>query len=209
MNGKTLSTSIIALGVAAGTAMAGGNIELTNNGDFETGDTSGWDTSFLTGTQTFNITGDAASGSFAGELANFDEGVAGVVKQANIGIGIVNPGDEITISFKAKGDFLNGGVLFAELFSELDGGGTSASEILGGGPLFVASEADYQMFMFTAFAGPDVSGGITLQFNAATGAVPGSLSLAFIDDVSVSVIPTPATAAMLGLGGLVAVRRRR
>ncbi|MEL7474228.1 MAG: hypothetical protein AAGK04_13000, partial [Planctomycetota bacterium] len=198
--------SALAVFAVAGAANAQ---ELTTNGDFETGDLTGWDTSFLLPGQTFNLTGDAASGSFAGEIFNDLPAQGGVIKQANIGIGTVNPGDEIQISFKAKGNFLAGGVLFAEFFSELDGGGTSSSEILSGGPLFVSNETEYQMFSFTTTAGPDVSGGVTLQFNAGTGGAPGSLALAFIDDVSVVRVPTPASAAVLGLGGLVAMRRRR
>ncbi len=202
---KTTATIAI-LAIAAGAASAQ---ELTTNGDFETGDTTGWDTSFLTGGQTFNITGDSNSGAFAAELFNMDEGTGGVVKQANIGIGQVNPGDEITIKFSAKGSFAAGGVLFAEFFTELDGGGTSSTEILSGGPLFVSDQQDYVDFEFTVFAGPDTSGGVTLQFNAATGAVTGSTAVAFIDDVSVFRVPSPSTAALLGLGGLAAVRRRR
>jgi len=198
--------AILALTAVAGAASAQ---ELTTNGGFEAGDLSGWDTSFLTGGQTLGLTGDAASGAFAGELFNPDAPSGAVIKQANIGIGVVNPGDEIEISFKAKGDFLIGGVLFAEFFSEVDGGGTSSSEILSGGPLFVAPEQDYQTFFFTTTAGPDVSGGVTLQFVAATGADTGSLALAFIDDVSVFRVPTPGSAAVLGLAGLAAVRRRR
>ena len=206
MNTKSITVAAIALTAIAGAANAQ---ELTTNGGFETGDLSGWDTSFLTGGQTFGLTGDSASGAFAAELFNPDAPSGGVVKQANIGIGVVNPGDEIQISFKAKGNFLIGGVLFAEFFSEIDGGGTSATEILSGGPLFVAPEQDYQMFSFTTFAGPDVSGGVTLQFNAGTGAASGSLALAFIDDVSVVRIPAPGALAVLGLGGVAAIRRRR
>ena len=182
--------------------------ELAVNGGFEAGDTSGW-ADFTVPTQSFLAGGDAATGSFAGEIFNNVITSGAVVKQANVGIGTVNPGDEIQISFKAKGDFLNGGVLFAEFFSEIDGGGTSSAQILSGGPLFVASEADYQTFNFTVFAGPDVSGGITLQFAAVTGGAQGSFALAKIDDVSIFRVPTPATASLLGLGGLAAMRRRR
>ncbi len=197
--------AMCALVAAAGTVSAQ---ELAVNGGFETGDTTGW-VSFPGPTSTFLTTGDAASGSFAGEIFNPDVAVGAVVKQANVGIGIVNPGDEIQISFKAKGDFLIGGVLFAEFFSEIDGGGTSSSQILSGGPIFVNPVADYQTFNFTVFAGPDVSGGVTLQFVAATGAAQGSFALAKIDDVSIFRIPSPGTASLLGLAGLAATRRRR
>ena len=160
-------------------------LELTTNGGFETGDTSGW-TPFIFGTQTFDVTSDANTGASAGELFNDFIGHPLVVKQANIGVGVVSPGDEINISFSAKGSGTVGGEAFAEFFSELDGGGVSASEILSGGPLALTN--DYQTFNFTAFAGPDVSGGVTLQLNAVAGAAIGSTSRLFIDDISVTLV---------------------
>jgi hypothetical protein len=54
-----------------------------------------------------------------------------------------------------------------------------------------------------------VSGGVTLQFAAVTGGDPSSTSVLFIDDVSITIVPAPAGAALLGMGGLVAMRRRR
>ncbi len=183
--------------------------DLTVNGDFETGDTSDWE-SFPTANSVFEAQADANSGSFGGRLFNDDSASGAVIKQANIGIGVVNPGDEILISFAAKGTGEVGGVAFAEFFSELSGGGTSSNELLGGGPLGITS--DWQDFNFTTTAGPDVSGGITLQFVAATGGAAGSQIELFIDDVAVSLaIPEPSSFAVLGLAaaGLVVRRRRK
>lgn len=180
--------------------------ELTTNGGFEDGTTMGWE-SFPTANSTFNISTDADTGSFSAEVFNNDLASSAVVKQSNIGIGVVNAGDEISISFAAKGEGAVGGVAFAEFFSEIDGGGVSSAEILSGGPLTLTSQ--YQTFNFTAIAGPDVSAGITLQFAAVTGGAPGSVSVLFIDSVSVQVIPAPASGAMLGMLGLAATRRRR
>ena len=195
--------------VAAVTFVAASSAqELTVNGGFETGDTSGW-ADFTVAPQTFSITSDANSGAWAAEVFNnVDTGAGAVVKQANLGVGTVNPGDPIAISFAAKGSFAAGGVAFAEFFSEVDGGGTSKAEILSGGPL--ALTGDWQTFNFTTTAGPDVSGGVTLQFNAATGAVTGSTAVLFIDDASVSVIPEPAAATLVCLGftGMLLRRRR-
>lgn len=186
-------------------------IELTTNGGFETGDTTGWVAFLGGGTQTFGVTPIAASGSFGGQISNADSGTPAVVKQANLGIGVVSPGDEIKISFSARGTGTAGGVHFAEFFSEIDGGGVSSSQILGGAPLFPPSDS-FQNYSFTVLAGPDVSAGVTLQFNAATGANIGSTSLLIIDNVSVrvdSAIPEPTTLAMIGLAGLTAAGRRR
>ena len=203
-----MKTTISAISIiaAASTAMAG--IELTNNGGFELGDTSGWEY-FATPASTFSADSSSPfAGSFAGNLVNLTDGSAAVIKQANMGVGLVNPGDEITISFWAKNINGVGGVNFAEFFSEIAGGGTSSAQILGGAPLF-ASATDWTFYQFTTFAGPDVSGGVTLQFTATTGAIIGSTSELLIDNVSVTVIPAPGAMALLGLGGLMAGRRRR
>ena len=202
-----MKTIIAAAGtIALATAAASGQIELTTNGGFENGTTSDWEY-FPTPTSTFNVTADADGSMFAAELFNDSPASAAVIKQANIGIGQVTAGQEVTITFSAKGSFAAGGVAFAEFFSELDGGGTSSAEILGGGPLALTSE--WQTFTFTTFAGPDVSGGITLQLTATTGGAPGSTAVVFYDNVSVTIIPTPGAAATLGLAGLFCARRRR
>ncbi|MEM8681683.1 MAG: PEP-CTERM sorting domain-containing protein, partial [Planctomycetota bacterium] len=171
--------------------------------------TSGWE-SFPTANSTFNITSDSNSGMWAAEVFNNDAGSSAVIKQANLGIGAVNPGDLIEISFAATGEGAIGGVVFAEFFSEIDGGGSSSSEILGGGPLSLPAVMDgYQDFSFTTVAGPDVSGGVTLQFATVTGADSGSVSILFVDDASVRVVPEPSALSLLGLGCLAFLRRRR
>ncbi len=182
---KTMLTmgSCVALMTTSASAL-----ELGTNGGFETGNTVGW-SPFIFGTQTFDVTTDANTGSFAGELFNDFIGHPLVVKQANVGVGVVSPGDEINISFSAKGSGTVGGEAFAEFFSELTGGGVSSSVILGGGPLALTN--DYQTFNFTTFAGSDVSGGVTLQLNAVAGAAIGSTSRLFIDDISVSLANPP------------------
>nr|WP_095737413.1 PEP-CTERM sorting domain-containing protein [Rhodopirellula sp. SM50] len=202
-----VSGLVLALALVAPSDVAA---ELTTNGDFETGDTSGW-TSFALPAQTFAVTSDSKTGSFAGELFNDVTGSALVIKQANLGVGLVTAGETILISFDAKGGGTNGGVAFAEFFSELAGGGTSSNLILGSGQLALTS--DYQRFSFSPVTGPDVGGGITLQFNAATGANIGSTSSLFIDNVSVariSAVPEPASAALAGLISCgILLRRRR
>ncbi|MEL6392792.1 MAG: hypothetical protein AAFR97_08550, partial [Bacteroidota bacterium] len=168
-------------------------LELTDNGDFEAGDVSGWEltTAPLQPGQVFEATTDnPSSGNFAGRLFNPVPTNGLVIKQANIGAGVVNPGDQITVSFDARGLGEAGGVGIAEFFSEIAGGGTSSSEVLGGAPFSIDPSFDFNnwtTFTYTVTAGSDVSGGVTLQFVAATGAAGGSVMNLFIDNVSVTV----------------------
>jgi len=193
------------VGLAANAAA----LELAVNGGFETGDTTSW-TPFVDSPSTFSAEGTSPhSGSFNGKIENVVSGSAALVKQANVGVGIVTPMQDITINFWARGSAEAGGVHFAELFSELDGGGTSKSEILSGGPLFPPSDTVWTEYTFNTTLGSDVSGGVTLQFNAATGANIGSTATFEIDDVSISVVPEPASLALLGFAGLALVSRRR
>ncbi|MCA0133366.1 T9SS type A sorting domain-containing protein [Winogradskyella alexanderae] len=159
--------------------------ELIENGSFETGDFTGWTQAESSPGQQTVVGTNPSEGSFAANINNTNAPSASTIKSANRGIGIVNPGDEVTIKFDLRGSGPAGGVFFAELFSELSGGGTSASELLGGGPVFPNADPDvWTTFEFTTNVGPDVSGGISLQFNAATGGAPGSQANFFIDNVS-------------------------
>jgi hypothetical protein len=192
--------------------------ELTTNGGFEastppTTFAPGW-TQFPTGPNQFISVVNPASGLLCGEIFNQSPASNSLIKQANLGIGTVTPGQQISISFDARGSAANGGVAFAEFFSEISGGGTSKAQILGGSPLS-AQGLDpnpnvWHHFAYTTTAGPDVSGGVTLQLGATTGADQASFAHMFYDNASVSVVPEPSTIALLGLGvcGLVALRRR-
>ncbi len=200
----TKTMTALAIAATASTGLAG--IELANNGGFETGDTSGWE-SFPTANSTFNVTGDANSGNFAAEVFNNDAASGAVVKQANLGAGQINIGDTVTVSFALKGEGAAGGVAFAEFFTELDGGGASTNQFLGDAPFSLTS--DWTTYSYDIVVGGDASGGVTLQFAAVTGGAPGSTIVLFIDDVSITIVPAPAGAALLGMGGLVAMRRRR
>ncbi len=199
-----MNTAIITLTLALTTTFA--QAGMATNGGFETGDTFGW-SSFPSPSSIFDVVSDAHSGAWAGYLHNPHIGSGAVIKQANLGAGSIAAGAAVHIEFWAKGSAGIGGVFFAEFFSELDGGGVSAAEILGGAPIFLTDT--YTFYSFDTFAGPDVSGGVTLQFGAITGAVDGSFSTAYIDDVVVSFVPAPGSAMLLGLGGLAATRRRR
>lgn len=77
-----------------------------------------------------------------------------------------------------------GGVAFAVLCTEIAGGGVSSTHFVGGTPLALGS--DYAVFNASVVLTADVSGGVTLSFEAVTGASGDSESRLFIDDVSIT-----------------------
>ncbi|MEM7682157.1 MAG: PEP-CTERM sorting domain-containing protein [Planctomycetota bacterium] len=214
MTVKQLLATGICASMAVGSASA---IELAVNGDFETGDFTGWTQFDSNGIEGPNgeqsVTSvNPSSGTWAGAIDNQNDFSNSLIKQANLAPGLLTAGQTVNIQFDARGSYaVPGGVAFAEFFTELSGGGTSSAEILGGAPLAINADPDvWTTFNFSTVVGPDSSGGITLQLGATTG--PGIPTQMFYDNVSITVdslIPEPATASLLALGGLVAARRRR
>ena len=96
------------------------------------------------------------------------------------------PGQEFP--FDWKGSDAAGGVVNAQLFSELSGGGVSQTDPILGGASFPADWTQVGPVDITV--GPDVSGGITLEMTAICGADPGCASNMFFDNVSIKV-PVP------------------
>lgn len=207
--------SAVAMLLMIGAAQAA---SIAVNGGFETGDFTGW-TQFPTGpNQSVNPNNPpsdpSSSGDFHAQINNTVTPSNSLFKQANVGIGIVAPGTPWTVTFDARGSFGVGGVAFAEFFNELSGGGTSPCTgcgILGGGPL--ALDPDplvWKTFTFSGVNGVDVSGGVTLQLGATTGADPNSFANMYYDNVSIEVVPVPAAVWLFGsaLGVLGWLRRR-
>jgi len=178
----------VSLTVAGGGGGGGATGELTTNGDFETGDFTGTVQFLNGGTQTIT-TVNPSSGTYSANLNVVATQSDTVLKFANLSPGAFTPGQTVTISFDMRGSLDPGGVAFAEFFSELSGGGTSAAEILfGGGPIFPNADPNvWTNFSTTALTGSDTSGGVTLQLKAATGG--GSLADIYFDNVSVTVGP--------------------
>ena len=170
-----------------GSVATGAEGELTTNGDFEQGDLSGW-ALFPEGGGTLAASNaEANGGSWSG---NISAGIAqeAIFKQANMAQGEIIPGQQLQISFDLKGSLSGaGGVVFAEFFSEIDGGGVSneGSSILGGAPIFPTE--NWVTYNYNVTAGSDVSAGVTLMLKAGCGADACSVD-AYFDNVSVAVV---------------------
>ncbi len=177
-------------GGTGGTGSCGGAGELAINCDFETGDFGGWETFPGGGIQVIT-TDNPSSGTYAANLnvpvrTQTDPAVDNLIKNANLGAGNLTPGASVTVSFDMRGSLSGaGGVVFAEFFSELSGGGTSKAEIFTGGPL--TPDTAWVNYTFTTTLGPDVSGGVTLQLKTSCGPVEGCGVDAYFDNVSIVV----------------------
>lgn len=186
------------------------------NGGFETSDFTGWTQfpgSLGAGGQTIITPGN--TGTYAANL-NEPAPAANIIKQANLRAGAWTPGQTIDISLDYRGSAGAGGVLFIELFNELDGGGADPSSpgiLLAQG----APTGDWQNFSWSGVVGPteaSIAGGITLQINAVCGAGAGCFSSFDIDNVQIfadlAPIPVPAAAWLFGSAlGLLGWARRK
>lgn len=159
---------------------------LAVNGDFETGTTSGWTVFDAQGGTFAVVDTNPKTGTWAGKLSN-GEAQEIVIKQANLSAGTIQAGASVTISFDMRGALQgDGGVIFAELFSEITPEGVSKSEILGGGAP-ISPTADWKAYTYTTTLGSNVSGGVTLQLKTACGAVSGCAVEAYFDNVTITV----------------------
>jgi len=181
---KLITALAFALIMSAGVSHAA-ITDIAVNGDFETGDYTGW-------TQFPGSLGDAGQTIVAGNpgsAGNLLETApaSSVIKQANLLPGEWTEGQQIDIQFDIRGVAAAGGVLFAEFFSEILPEGVSKAEILGGGPLFPNANPDvWTTYNFSATVGPDSSNGITLQFAAACAPIDGCIADYAIDNVIIT-----------------------
>jgi hypothetical protein len=183
---STVDIDDVSLTLADGGGGIAGDIAV--NGSFETGDFTGWQ-QFDGGAIQAITNVNPSVGTFAANLNIPVIGAGGVgvdnlIKNANLEAGNLAAGAAVTVSFDMRGSLSgDGGVVFAELFSELAGGGTSKAEILGGGAL--APAAAWTPYTFNTTLGPDVAGGVTLQLKVGCGAVEGCGADVYFDNVSV------------------------
>ena len=163
----------------------GGTGELSMNGNFETGDFTGWQQFVNSGVQSISMDTPANGGTFSAAISgNTAPGAGGTteIKQANVGVGTLAVGDVLTISFDVKGTFGPGGQLNVLSFTEFAGGGADLSDqtVIAGG----VDDWTTQSYNVT-LSGSDAGGGFSLAFNPVCGAVTDCVADVFIDNVSI------------------------
>ena len=227
-NNRTKLAASIALSMFAGASHAAlVDLAAANNGNFETGDLSGWLSFPTNGSTTVGAPNSplGAAGSYSATLsADASSGPSfPAIKLERLGEGFLTGGAAVTISYDAYSPLqtvdINAGenvgkvVFISEFFTERTGDNGAVNQILQGAPNFLGE--GWVHYEFNTFLAADAGGGLSLLFKADCGANVNCRFDAVIDNVSivtdVSAVPVPAAAWLFGSGllGLVGVARRK
>lgn len=178
---------------------------ILENGDFETGDLTGWQinggnaSAFVAVQSPDN--GPTLPGTYNAYMENYGEALGLNMKQTTPpGTGAAG---EVTYSYDLKLiEAAIGGVMFVEIFCEQEGVG-----IIGGsglmGPLWPWNEWTTYSGSFIAPANTDF---ITIQFVATTGAAVGSSCVIHVDNVIVET-QAPVATEQTSMGNVKALYR--
>ncbi|MEO0586877.1 MAG: PEP-CTERM sorting domain-containing protein [Planctomycetota bacterium] len=227
--GQSIGTASLAVAacvfLSAGTAQAA---PLTGNGGFEVAgalgatDSDEWGefAGGAPGTLSERDSSNPASGQWAHHVVALGSPTAGAaagITQNSIDVtgGIsLDAGTVVSGTFEADLMLGPGGVAFAE-FSILNGIGAIVATT---GPVALTDTGPgYETYNLSALnvpafgASPNDTFAAFLNLNVAAGAFDGSVAEAYFDNVSVNgtLVPEPASLALLALGGLAVAGRRR
>jgi hypothetical protein len=159
--------------------------DIAENGGFEDGNLDGWAV-YNNGGTIDAVTTDPSSGTYAVKLfASPETGLNPTLKQERKAAGTLAVGDQVKITFDYKGALTGeSGTYSIQSFVEATNGVNQVVNIS------VNPTSTWQTYTqtYTVAAG-DISGGITLEFVAICGGVPGCSSTLYLDDISVIINP--------------------
>jgi len=173
------------------------------NGDFETGDFTGWTLEPGAGSNptpgTISIDGtnpgtnpDPGNTSVARLQAAGDATLGSqdvLLSQVALGAGSISPGDTIDVSFDLYGSLSGaGGVVFVELIYLDNMGMETGRDFIDTGAPY-APTMTWMTYTGSKPAGANVDGGVTLQLKASCGPVTGCGVDAYFDNVTYIVTP--------------------
>jgi len=159
--------------------------DIAENGGFEDGNFDGWAV-YNNGGTIEVVTTDPSSGTYCAYLyASPETGLNPTLKQERKAAGTLAVGDQVQIKFDYKGALTGeSGTYSIQSFVEAGAGVNQVENIT------VNPTETWQTHTqtYTVAAG-DVSGGITLEFVAICGGVPGCSSTLYLDNISVIINP--------------------
>ncbi|MBT8205224.1 MAG: carbohydrate binding domain-containing protein, partial [Eudoraea sp.] len=170
-----------------GSSGGGSGSELATNGDFETGDDTGWFIFQNGGTAALDNT-ISNGGTWSGKLTVGDTGGNPAFKQERIGAGTVAAEDVVQVQFDHIGSVVQPGAAVNVILFGEGAGGVSFTEVLNPGPVLGGSWDTYTG-TYTIPPGTDVSEGISFLIETVCGAVAGCSVTMNIDNVSVTLNP--------------------
>ncbi|MFA6044226.1 MAG: hypothetical protein WC718_04520 [Phycisphaerales bacterium] len=221
---KSQSLCLLGLVACASPAFA---INIAGNAGFETAGPT------MTDSAQWQATGGGPVGTFSQRdssnpfAGNWDHNLvavgnavagasAGIVQNsiADAGFASLAPGSTVSLSFEGRYNLGPGGVGFYAL-RILDSGGNIVADT--GLQTISSSTNGYFLFSSQALtvpafgASPADAYAAFIEFDVAAGAFDGSFAQAYIDNVNVeaTLVPAPATLALLGGSLLLGTRRRR
>ena len=172
---------------AGGGGGGGGGGELAVNGDFETGDDTGWFIFQNGGTAALDNTLNNG-GTWSGRLTVGDTGGNPAFKQERIGSGTVAAGDTVQVQFDYIGSIMQPGAIVNVLLFGEGAGGVSFTQSLAPGPNPGGTWTQFTG-TYEIPGGTDVSEGISVLIETVCGAVAGCNVVMNIDNVSVTLNP--------------------
>jgi len=128
-------------------------------------------------------------------------------------VGSINPATQYDLAFAAQmdsTDFTGMDTFVQILWLDQDGsnGGGVQGEMLTS-LIGLGISDSYQPFNMNGLNVPAGADSLLIRFQVSAGDVNNIANGLYVDDVSLAPVPAPASAALLGLGGLLTARRRR